>query len=146
MIFPLLKAWFTPVLGTVLSTMRSSQKFHDETPKDVVTFGGGGGGSSGPNWRRRGPPTANPLTTLAHNESEEHMVDSHKMQDMKSWIDDDSDKAVNTRKNNTIYKQVEVAVVSQDAHHSTDNHQRVPSNENQPWAQPGYSAFVAGAR
>ena len=150
MIFPLLKTWFRPIFGTLFSmTMRSSRKLDDDTIKNrnVLTFGGGGrsGGSTGPSWRRRGPPTVNPLNTFAQNESEENMVDSLKMQDTKSWREDGSDRTLDN-KNNNIYKQVDVAVVRQDADAPADRRQRGPSGDDQPWTQAGYSAFAAGSR
>lgn len=82
MIFPLLKGLFGPLFGSILDSMRSTQKSEGITPKGIITFGG-----SSKSWRGRGPPTANPITNFTMNESEERMVESVRMQDLKSWSD-----------------------------------------------------------
>ena len=85
MVFQVFKRWLVPVFGTLFSSRIYSRKLEDETPPEFRTFGGGGG--SGPSWRGRGPPTANPITNVTRNESEERMVDSVDMHDMKSEKD-----------------------------------------------------------
>ncbi|KAL7897229.1 hypothetical protein HDV64DRAFT_286132 [Trichoderma sp. TUCIM 5745] len=82
MTLPLLRELVGPFLGSILGSMRSTQKSEGVTPKGFVTFGG-----SSKSWRGRGPPTANPITDLSINESEERMVDSVRMQDLKAWGD-----------------------------------------------------------
>ncbi|KAI1458631.1 hypothetical protein F4805DRAFT_120182 [Annulohypoxylon moriforme] len=110
MVFPLIKNWLSPVLGSLLTTMRSQQKLTDkESRSDLRTFGGG----SHNTWKRRGgPPTANPITNITFNESEERMVDDVKMQDLKGWTDTSTTGSA-PAPNNNIRKHVEVAVVSE---------------------------------
>lgn len=82
MTLPLLREVFTPLFGSILDSMRSTQKSEGMTPKGFITFGG-----SSKSWRGRGPPTANPITDFTINESEERMVDSVRMQDLNARSD-----------------------------------------------------------
>lgn len=126
MIFPLLKGLFAPILGSLLTSMRSTQKLDDATPKDFVTFGG-----SSKSWRGRGPPTANPITNITLNESEERMVQDVRMQDLKVWSDG-HDQGQQLNESKDIRKDVEIEIVREDRsrlsrerrHMSGDEHAR----------------------
>lgn len=157
-IFPLVKSWLTPLVGPLMSTVRSTKKLTDGTPNELRTFGGGGG--SGPSWRGRGPRTANPITNFTFTESEERMVGDAKTQDTThSWSQDASGSA-GTSGLRSIHKSVEVEVVreprtsgeyeaQQDQQHSqlpqrslSQRHQR----QRQPWESGEHSAFAMGPR
>ncbi|KAI1207526.1 uncharacterized protein F4807DRAFT_452868 [Annulohypoxylon truncatum] len=142
MVFPLIKTWLSPVFGSLLTTMRSQQKLTDkESKSDLRTFGGG----SHNTWRRRGgPPTANPITNITFNESEERMVDDVKMQDLKGWTDT-STNGSSPAPNNNIRKHVEVEVVSEmrDESDLPDNRHVVGDEENQ---HHGNFSFARGPR
>ncbi|KAI2622725.1 hypothetical protein GGS26DRAFT_242269 [Hypomontagnella submonticulosa] len=140
MVFPLLKMWLTPVFGSLLTTMRSQQKLTDkESKSDLRTFGGG----SHQSWRRRGgPPTANPITNITFNESEERMVDEVKMQDLKAWTDTSTNGSGPT--SNNIRKHVEVAVVSEMRDERELPGQRNPIGDEEN--QHGNFSFARGPR
>ncbi|XXH01068.1 hypothetical protein Hte_007419 [Hypoxylon texense] len=149
MIFPLFKVWLGPILGSLLTTMRSQQKLTDkESRSDLRTFGGGG--NSKQSWRRRGggPPTANPITNITFSESEERMVDEVKMQDLKGWTDTSTTGSGPTLNgnggNNNIRKHVEVEVVSEarDDKEMLDRRCPVGDEEN----QHGNFSFARGPR
>lgn len=113
MIFPLLKGLFGPLFGSILDSIRSTQKSEGITPKGIVTFGG-----SSKSWRGRGPPTANPITNFTMNESEERMVESVRMQDLKAWSDSgDQDQRRQlgpSEESSGIRKYVEIDIVHED--------------------------------
>lgn len=117
LLFPLLRAWFTPLLGSML---RSSQKTY-QTPSGFRTIGGGGG--DGQRRRNRGPPTANPITAnITLNDSEEHIVDDVKMQPLNI-----SSTPVSTdypSNGIVVSNEVEVAHEDRSSHHS-EHAQRV---------------------
>ncbi|KAI1101147.1 hypothetical protein F4804DRAFT_22452 [Jackrogersella minutella] len=142
MVFPILKVWLSPFFGSLLTTMRSQQKLTDkESKSDLRTFGGG----SHQTWRRRGgPPTANPITNITFNESEERMVDDVKMQDLKGWTDTSTNGSAPAP--NNIRKHVEVAVVSEarDDRDLTDNHRHVVGDEENQ--HHGNFSFARGPR
>ncbi|KAI0157118.1 hypothetical protein GGR52DRAFT_577115 [Hypoxylon sp. FL1284] len=149
MIFPLFKTWLSPLLGSLLTSMRSQQKLTDkELRSDLRTFGGGGG--SKPHWRRRGgPPTANPITNITFSESEERMVDDVKMNDLKGWTDASTNGSGGTPANNNnhnIHKHVEVAVVSvaRDDKEMMDGTGRAIRGDEE--SQHGNFSFARGPR
>jgi hypothetical protein len=113
MIFPLIKGLFGPIFGSILDSMRSTQKSEGSTPKGFITFGG-----SSKSWRGRGPPTANPITNFTMNESEERMVDSVRMQDLKAWSDsrdqDPGHQLESGEEIKGIRKHVEIDIVHED--------------------------------
>ncbi|KAK7457394.1 hypothetical protein Landi51_01527 [Colletotrichum acutatum] len=122
MVFSIIKIWLGPVLGSLLTSLRSTQKLTDATPKEIRTFGAG----SNQSWRGRGPPSAYPITNITFNESEERMVNEYKMQDVKTWGDPHADNTSGTtrsnsvrrshsnrRKNTDIRKDVEVAITTE---------------------------------
>ncbi|KAH7375416.1 hypothetical protein B0T11DRAFT_293106 [Plectosphaerella cucumerina] len=75
MIFPLLKTWLQPWLGTMLGSSRKAYR----TPSGFRTIGEGGPSKDGRS--RRGPPSANPITAnMTFSESEERIVADIKMQ------------------------------------------------------------------
>ncbi|KAI1773794.1 hypothetical protein F4818DRAFT_101827 [Hypoxylon cercidicola] len=143
MIFPLFKLWLGPLLGSLLTSMRSQQKLTDkESRSDLRTFGGG----SKQSWRRRGggPPTANPITNITFNESEERMVDDVKMQDLKGWTDTSTTGSGPTLGGgNNIRKHVEVAVVSEARDDQEVRDHRCPVNGDEE-SQHGNFAFARG--
>ncbi|PON30800.1 hypothetical protein TGAM01_v200220 [Trichoderma gamsii] len=110
MTLPLLKEIFVPLFGSILGSMRSTQKSGEMTPKGFITFGG-----SSKSWRGRGPPTANPITDFTINESEERMVGSIRMQDLKAWSDsqdqDQGHQSGPDEESRGIRKPVEVDIV-----------------------------------
>lgn len=140
MIFPLFKMWLGPILGSLLTTVRSQQKLTDkESRSDLRTFGGG----SHQSWRRRGgPPTANPITNITFNESEERMVDDVKMQDLKGWTDTSTNGSLPS---NNIRKHVEVEVVSEERDAPEDNRRPVVGDEENQQGHGNYS-FARGPR
>ena len=85
MIFPLIRSLLRPVCGSVFG---SSDKKSYKSPLGFEEGAGGGGrhGSSARSdkYRRKEPPSVNPLTTggltLVDNESEERIVETFKMQ------------------------------------------------------------------
>lgn len=112
MIFPLLKGLFGPIFGSILDSMRSTQKSEGLTPKGFVTFGG-----TSKSWRGRGPPTANPITNFTMNESEERMVESVGMQNLKAWSDSrdqDQGHQLGHDEGGGIRKYVEIDIVHED--------------------------------
>ncbi|KAH8122314.1 hypothetical protein ACSS6W_005039 [Trichoderma asperelloides] len=113
MIFPLLKGLFGPIFGSILDSMRSTQKSEGLTPKGFVTFGG-----TSKSWRGRGPPTANPITNFTMNESEERMVESVGMQNLKAWSDsrdqDQGHQLGHDEEGGGIRKYVEIDIVHED--------------------------------
>lgn len=122
MVFSIIKLWLGPVFGSLLTSLRSSQKLTDVTPKEIRTFGAG----SNQSWRGRGPPSAYPITNITFNESEERMVNEYKMQNVKTWGDPHADSTSGTtrsnsvrrshsnrRKNTDIRKDVEVAITTE---------------------------------
>ncbi|KAL6701621.1 hypothetical protein J3F84DRAFT_355343 [Trichoderma pleuroticola] len=123
MLVPMLKMLIGPFIGSILSSRRSTQKLEDATPKDLVTFGG-----SSKSWRGRGPPTANPITNITINESEEHIVQDVRMQDLKVWSDghDESQQLATNDDNRNIRKHIEIDIVSVDHRHSRDQKQMSP--------------------
>lgn len=117
MVFPLVKTVLNPILGSLLTSVRSTNNKLDSTPKGTNTFGG-----SSNSWRGCGPPTANPITNVTFSESEERIVGEVHMQDRKAWSKASSgnptscqtENAANDKENcdsNNIRKCVEVTVV-----------------------------------
>ncbi|KAL7926950.1 hypothetical protein ACQKWADRAFT_279099 [Trichoderma austrokoningii] len=80
MVFPLIRATSRPLFESMLDSIRSTRRTESAAPRGIVTFG-----DSSRSWRGRGPPTANPITNFSMNESEERMVESVQMQDLKTW-------------------------------------------------------------
>lgn len=123
MVFSIVKQWLAPVLGSLITSIRSSQKLTENTPKEVRTFGAG----SKTSWRGRGPPSVYPITHVTFNESEERMVNGIKMQDVKCWGDPHADSGTPARSNSVtrsastgsihrhhnIRKDVEVSVTTE---------------------------------
>jgi hypothetical protein len=84
MLFPLLKAWVQPLLSSVLSSTGTSSKQH---PSGFRTIGGGDGLSSGVAPRRKPASSKKPVSdTLSFSESEEHIVNDVKMQNLAAHI------------------------------------------------------------
>lgn len=139
MIFPLVKSLLTPVLGSLLTSMRSTNHKLDATPKDI---------HSNQSWRGRGPPTANPITNVTFTESEERIVDEVHMHDLKTWSESSSGNP--SRENNAgnnasnIRKCVEVNVVSEQRPRRGGERREVPAEENRP-SQGNYT-FARGPK
>ncbi|KAL2757019.1 hypothetical protein ACRALDRAFT_1081040 [Sodiomyces alcalophilus JCM 7366] len=156
-IFPLVKGWVTPMIGPLVSSVRSTKKLTDGTPNELRTFGGGGG--SGPSWRGRGPRTANPITNFTFTESEERMVGDARTQDANAWTHDAHGDA-DTSGLRSIQKSVEVAVVREprtndDGEYEPQQHRqhsklpqrslsRRHQHQKQPWEGGEHSAFASG--
>jgi len=86
MVFPLIKQWLRPILGSTNNTSAKQYK----TPTGFRTIGGGDGGG-GSNSRRNGGThgsgsrsrnTKKPLTNVSFTESEERIVNEIKLQNM----------------------------------------------------------------
>jgi len=75
MIFPLFKTWLTPIFGSLLTSLRSTQRLGG-TPGNSHAFEQ----ASKQSRRGRGPRTANPIPTTTFSDSEERIVDEVKMQ------------------------------------------------------------------
>ncbi|KAH6972115.1 hypothetical protein BKA56DRAFT_593736 [Ilyonectria sp. MPI-CAGE-AT-0026] len=117
LLFPLLRAWFTPLFGSML---RSSQKTY-QTPSGFRTIGGGGG--DGQSRRNRKPPTANPITAnITLNDSEERIVTDVKMQPLK--VSSTPVSADYPSNGIVVSNEVEVAHEDRSSHHS-EHAQRV---------------------
>jgi hypothetical protein len=118
MIFPAFKIWLAPLLTSLRTTMRSSQKLSgnlESSPsRDLRTFGGKS--SKG----RREPPTLYNITavTATLNESEERMVE---LQDVKG---SDSDADTQGGRKHSIRQQTEVSVVREEV--DLDNPPKAP--------------------
>jgi hypothetical protein len=118
MIFPAFKIWLAPLITSLRSTMRSSQKLsgnlESSRSRDLRTFGAGS--SKG----RREPPTLYNITavTAIVNESEEHMVE---MQDVKG---SDSDDDTQGGRKHSIRQHTEVSVVREEV--DMDNPPKAP--------------------
>ncbi|EMR61684.1 hypothetical protein UCREL1_11382 [Eutypa lata UCREL1] len=140
MVFPLLKTWLAPVFGTLLTSLRSTQRLDDKTPDNIRTFGGG----SNQSWRGRGPPTANPITNFTFSESEERIVENVKMESLKAW----SDSSTNTTHHghNNIRKDVEVAIVCEKRSSEFPDRITVPGVEDNPQQQHHQQGHYAYAR
>lgn len=107
MIFPLLKTWLQPWLGTVLGSSRKAYR----TPSGFRTIGGGGPSREGRS--RRGPPSANPITAnMTFSESEERIVADIKMQK----IEVSSMAGGNSPPVNGIMVSKEMKVTTEDGH------------------------------
>ncbi|GJD04707.1 kinesin-like protein [Colletotrichum higginsianum] len=128
MVFSVVKNWLAPVFGSIITSLRSSQKLTEGTPKEIRTFGAG----SNQSWRGRGPPSAYPITNVTFSESEERMVNEYKMQDLKPWGDPHGEPVdvgrsdgvqrsqSNRGKNTDIRKDVEVAITTEYVRDSGD--------------------------
>jgi hypothetical protein len=76
MIFPLLKTWFKPLFGSILSSTESTSKH----PSGFRTIGGGGG-ESGVGHRRKHSSSKQHVTdNLSFGESEERIINNVNMQ------------------------------------------------------------------
>lgn len=148
MVFPLVKTLLSPILGSLLTSMRSINNKLDGTPKDVNTFG-----ASGNSRRGRGPPTANPITNVTFSESEERIVGEFHMQDLKTWSESSSgnppsgqkEKTDDNNNSNNIRKCVEVAVVTEDRpRRAGERSNPSPDEENRP--ARGNFAFARGPK
>ncbi|KAK5993094.1 hypothetical protein PT974_06522 [Cladobotryum mycophilum] len=125
MIFPLLKGWLVPLLGSLLTSRRSTNKLDEATPKDIRTFGG-----STKSWRGRGPPTVHPITNFTMNGSEENIVeDDITMHDLKIWSDASS---VNHSQCKTIRKDVQIEVEHETRHSLSKDKVTVSTSEPVP--------------
>ncbi|KAH6609149.1 hypothetical protein Trco_002495 [Trichoderma cornu-damae] len=135
MIFPLLKVFFAPILGSILTSMRSTQKAEDATPKGFVTFGG-----SSKSWRGRGPPTANPITNITLNESEELMVENVRMQDLKVWSDGHGhgQQLRDGDASRDIRKDVEIDIVREDRASPSREERQITADEHARRLQGGF--------
>jgi hypothetical protein len=82
MVFPLLKTWLRPLLG---SSARGTDKQY-KTPEGFRSIGGRGADDSrsGRRGTANGPRTANPLTNVTITESEERIVNEIKLQNVKA--------------------------------------------------------------
>ncbi|KAL2366423.1 hypothetical protein RJZ56_000682 [Blastomyces dermatitidis] len=146
MIFPLMKRWLSSVFGSLITSMRSSKRTGNETPKDLRTFGGSSGFNSS-NRRGRGPPTANPIPNTTFSESEERIIEEYNMQEMKNNKNRSTNgNADSTQRyngnDNKIQKRIDFTVVSEDG--SSDGQRASPGNHDNGRLHNGFD-FSGGA-
>jgi hypothetical protein len=80
MLFPLLKAWLKPLIGSGFSSTRGASKH----PSGFRTIGGGDGASSvGAGRRRATTSKARVTSSTSFSESEERIVNNVKMQNLE---------------------------------------------------------------
>ncbi|KAK3385717.1 hypothetical protein B0H63DRAFT_494579 [Podospora didyma] len=146
MVFPLLRIWLGPLLGSLLSfttrASRSTQKLDDKKGSSDAF-----GEASSQTWRRRPPATANPITNITFSESEERMVDGGvKLQDLKAWSDAShselSGNNVADSNAGNIRKHVRVSIVSEDIMSVRDRHKAVSADEEQHLPPREIGAFA----
>ncbi|RYP18706.1 hypothetical protein DL767_009780 [Monosporascus sp. MG133] len=138
MVFPLLKAWLSPVLESLIMSLRSTERLDDETSDHPRTFGTG----SKPSWRGRGPPSQHHITTSASGESEERVVENVKMQTLKPSSDTNVGPA--GRGDNSIHKDVEVAVTYDKRNKEGPGRIAVPGIEENSEPRANHYAFARG--
>ena len=107
MIFPLLKVWLSPVLGSLLTSnsMRTNSQKLDDNGSNTI--------GSTPSWRRRGPPAASPITNMTFSESEERIVGGLKLQEIhNNWSDSTATRehVPSPENGKSIRKHVQVSV------------------------------------
>ncbi|OAT04807.1 hypothetical protein BDBG_01303 [Blastomyces gilchristii SLH14081] len=146
MIFPLMKRWLSSVFGSLITSMRSSKRTGNETPKDLRNFGGSSGFNSS-NRRGRGPPTANPIPNTTFSESEERIIEEYNMQEMKNNKNRSTNgNADSTQRyngnDNKIQKRIDFTVVSEDG--SSDGQRASPGNHDNGRLHNGFD-FSGGA-
>ncbi|TGJ77608.1 hypothetical protein E0Z10_g10663 [Xylaria hypoxylon] len=79
-VFPLFRSWFRPVIDALSNSVSSIKKTSRASSRDIYTFG-----RSPRNIGPRGVvPTANPITDISFNESEERMVGKIAMQPLET--------------------------------------------------------------
>ncbi|KAI0403698.1 hypothetical protein F4802DRAFT_570704 [Xylaria palmicola] len=79
-VFPLFRIWFSPVIGALSSSASYVKKSSRASSRELYTFG-----RSPRNLGRRGVVrTANPITDITFNESEERMVNGIAMQSLET--------------------------------------------------------------
>ncbi|RYP53882.1 hypothetical protein DL768_001194 [Monosporascus sp. mg162] len=139
MVFPLLRTWLSPVLGSLIMSLRSTQRLDDKTPDNLRTFGAG----SKPSWRRRrGPPSPHHITSLTFGGSEERMVENVKMQTLKP--PNDTNVGAAARGNNNIHKDVEIAVTYEERSTEGPDQIAIPGIEENPEPRANHYAFAKG--
>lgn len=126
MLFHLLRACLNFLFGDRFGTTQNPYKspsggFH--------SYGQGGTGYSRKN---RGPPSTDPTSlTLTYNDSEERMVDAHKMNDMKVYTNPVSDRTSNNSGNGNsngiiVSNQIDITSESRSG-------ERSPQVVREPW-------------
>lgn len=120
-------------ISSLVSTMRSTQKF-DETHRDFITVGGGGGGKGSKS------TGSNPITNVTFSESEERMMGT----EMQAW----SNSSLHGH-NTSIQKDVEVAVVTQEMsgreiEEDQQRQQAVSALDDSMRQNQGHFTFVEG--
>lgn len=90
----------------------------------------GNGGNSGVSRNRRGLSSSDPTTvTLTYNDSEERMVDGHKLHDMKVFTDPVANNNSVDSNGIVVSNQIEVTSESRSSH----NGERGPQVAREPW-------------
>jgi hypothetical protein len=94
MVFPLFKTWLRPILGNTRGSSSKQYKRHYKgTPEGFRTIGGGDGGSGNGVYNsseraarssKHNHPSKNVLTNVSFTESEERIIETMKMQNMKT--------------------------------------------------------------
>ncbi|RYO91997.1 hypothetical protein DL764_008200 [Monosporascus ibericus] len=138
MVFPLLKTWLSPVLGSLIMSLRSTERLDDKTPDNLRTFGAG----SNPSWRRRRPQSPHHITTLTLGESEERMVENVKMQTLKT--PSNANVGAASHGDNSIHKDVEIAVTYEDRSTERPDPIRISGIEESPEPRANHYAFARG--
>jgi len=91
MVFPLFKAWLRPMLGSTRgSSSKQYKQNYKRTPEGFRTIGGGDGSGNGTHSSERAARSSkhhqgkSVLSNVSFTESEERIIETMKMQDMKS--------------------------------------------------------------
>ncbi|RYO76242.1 hypothetical protein DL766_009529 [Monosporascus sp. MC13-8B] len=138
MVFPLLKTWLSPVFGSLIMSLRSTQRLDDKTTDNLRTFGGGNNRS----WRGRGPPRPHHITDLTFSESEERMVENVKMQTLKAPSDTNLGAAPGG--DNSTHKDVEIAVTYEERSTERPDRITIPRIEENSEPRANHCAFAKG--
>lgn len=110
MLFQLLRGLLNFLFGNRFGT---SQNLYKSPSGGIPSYGAGNSGFSR---NRRGVSSSDPTTvTLTYNDSEERMVDGHKMHDMKVFTDPVNNSTVDSN-GIVVSNQVEVTSESRSSH------------------------------
>ncbi|KAM7185647.1 hypothetical protein V8F20_011725 [Naviculisporaceae sp. PSN 640] len=168
MIFPLIKVWLSPLIGSLISfTSKSGTRSKGvtgasgTTGEDKLSKGSKNRtfGTSSQTWGRRGAPV-NPLTNVTFTESEEAIVGKSALENMTNdhnagvvkMQDMDSNGIGRSKSgNHNIRKHVQVSVTvsdSEDSHHGGQPRKSMASDDHhhqRPHLQPHDRMEVPGA-
>ncbi|RYP90682.1 hypothetical protein DL770_003220 [Monosporascus sp. CRB-9-2] len=120
-------------------TTNLPMRLDDKTPDNIRTFGAG----SKPSWRRRGgPPSPHHITSVTFGGSEERMVENVKMRTLKT--PSDTNVGAGPHGNNSIHKDVEIAVTYEERSTEGPDRIAIPGIEENPEPRANHYAFARG--